>query len=214
MTVPEMKAFVGLLILMGIETLPRLEMYWQVKHPLIATVGMSSIMSRIRFEQMYQFLRLADSSQQIPAGQPGHDKLFKVRNLLDLVLPKFESEYVRHESVTTDEAMLPFKGRLGFKQYIKNKPTKWGIKYLVLSDATNGYVYRMQIYTGKHADADSSVGLCSRVVLDLISGLEREGFHLYTDNYCTSPILYQSLYEKGINACGTMRPNRRGFHQS
>ena len=79
-----MKAFVGMLILMDIVKLP---MYWQVKHPLIATEGMSSIVSRITFEQIYRFLYLADSSQQIPAGQPGHDKLFKVRNLIDLVLP-------------------------------------------------------------------------------------------------------------------------------
>ena len=45
--------------------------------------------------------------------------------------------------------MIPFKGRLSFKQYIKNKPVKWWMKAFVLSDATNGYVYRMQIYTGK-----------------------------------------------------------------
>ena len=62
-------------------------------------------------------------------------------------------------------------------------------------------------YTGKNA----SVGLCSHVVLDLMSGLEREGFDLYTDNYYSSPILYPSLYEKGINVCGTMRPNHRGL---
>ena len=31
------KSFVGLLILMGIVRLPRLEMYWQVKHPIIAS---------------------------------------------------------------------------------------------------------------------------------------------------------------------------------
>lgn len=36
---------------------------------------------------------------------------------------------------------------------------------------------------GKNADADSSVGLCSRVVLDLILGPESDGFDLYTDNY-------------------------------
>ena len=118
-----MKAFLGIHILMGIVKLPRLDMYWQVKYPLIATEGMSSITSRIQFEQIYRFLHLGDSSQQVPAGQPGHDKLFKVRNLLNLVLPKFESEYVMYESVTIDEAMIPFKGRLGFKQYIKNKPS-------------------------------------------------------------------------------------------
>ena len=31
-TVPEIKAFVGMLILMGIMDLPRLEMYWQTQH--------------------------------------------------------------------------------------------------------------------------------------------------------------------------------------
>ena len=63
-------------------------------------------------------------------------------NQLDLVLPKFQLEYVMYESVTTDEVTIPFKGRLSFKQYIKNKPNKRGIKAFVLSDATNRYVYR------------------------------------------------------------------------
>ena len=37
-----------------------------------------------------------------------------------------------------DEAMIPFKGRLSIKQYMKDKPTKWGIKVFVLADARNG----------------------------------------------------------------------------
>ena len=57
--------------------------------------------------------------------------------------------------------MIKFKGRLGFKQYIKNKPTKRDIKVFVLSDATTGYVKRFQIYTGaaiavdEHTSADN-----------------------------------------------------------
>ena len=42
-TVPELKAFLGMLILMGILELLRLEMYWQTKYRLIATSGISSI---------------------------------------------------------------------------------------------------------------------------------------------------------------------------
>ena len=44
--------------------------------------------------------------------------------------------------LTIDEAMIKFKGRLGLKQFIKNKPTKWGIIVFVLSGATTGYVKR------------------------------------------------------------------------
>ena len=51
--------------------------------------------------------------------------------------------------------MIPFKGRLGFKQYMEDKPTKWGVKVFTLRDATNGYVYRLQVYTGKQLNSSS-----------------------------------------------------------
>ena len=92
---------------------------------------------------------------------------------------------------------------------MKAKPIKWGIKVFVLADATNGYIRTFQIYTGRSLeDGSSSVGLCTKVVLDHMSGLEGSGLHLYTDNYYTSPSLYLHLYNHGINACGTAHPNR------
>ena len=33
------------------------------------------------------------------------------------------------------------------------------------------------------------------------------------DNYYSSPSLFLSLYRKGVNACGTVRPNRKYFPQ-
>ena len=85
-----------------------------------------------------------------------------------------------HQECTIDEAMIPFKDRLGFKQYMRNKPTKWGIKVFVLADATNGYVRNLQVYTGKSIENDglASVGLCSRVVLDLMFDLHHSRLHL------------------------------------
>ena len=123
-TVEELKAFVGLLILMGIVRLPRLELYWSTSFPLIRTPGISSIMPLMRFEQLWRFLHLTDNNNKIPYGQIGHDKLFKVRKLLDLLCPLFESEFEMYQSCAIDEAMIPFKGRLKFKQYMKDKPTK------------------------------------------------------------------------------------------
>ena len=212
-TVSEMKAFFGILIIMGVVHLPRLEMYWQKQHSLIQVPEIPKIMPFVRFEQIWRFLHLCDSSQQIPAGQPGHDRLFKVRALLDLLTPSFKRNYQPHKEISVDEAMIPFKGRLAFIQYMKAKPVKWGIKVFVLADAHNGYTYRLQIYTGKQVDetASASLGLCSRVVLDLINGMEDDGHTLFTDNYYTSPELYLHLYNSGVNACGTVRTNRRSF---
>ena len=179
----EMRAFFGMLIYMGVCRLPRLGLYWTTKFPLDVH-GVADVMSINDFQQLFRCLHLADNSAQIPVGQPGHDRLFKVRGLLDLLIPKFESEYHIHQECTIDEAMIPIKGRLAFKQYMKAKPTKWGIKVFVLADATNGYIRTFQIYTGKSLeDGNSSVGLCTKVVLDLMSGLKGSGLHLYTDNY-------------------------------
>ena len=55
----------------------------------------------------------------------------------------------------------------------------------------------------------TDVGLCTKVVLDLMEGLGNTGLQLYTDNFYTSPLLYYRLYKHyGINACATVHPNR------
>ena len=208
-TVEEVKAFVGMQILMGICKLPHITMYWSKHHFL--TPSLCSIMTLTRFKQIWRYMHLNDSTNFVPHGQPGWDPLFKLRMLLDLVTPRLESEYNVHEQLTVDEAMIPFKGRLGFKQYMKDKPMKWGIKVFVLVDAKNGYVYRMQIYTGKNYSLDSDVGLCSRVVLELLDGLEHTGPRVFMDNYYISPWLFLKLYDNGVNACGTARKSRKYF---
>lgn len=210
-TKEEIKAFVGMLMVMGICRLPRIEKYWSTSHPLF-TPQLREVMPLVRFQQIYRYLHLADSSAQVPYGQPGYDPLFKVRKYLDLVTPKLESEYNLHEHLSVDEAMIPFKGRLGFKQYMKDKPTKWGIKVFVLSDATNGYVYRLQVYTGKNSELSCiEQGLSTRVVLELVKGIESIQHKLYMDNYYTSPHLFLTLYDKNIGACGTIRTNRKYY---
>ena len=108
--------------------------------------------------------------------------------------------------------MIPFKGRLSFKQYMKDKPMKYGIKVFVLADGKYGYIKRIQIYTGKNFSlSKNELGLSTKVVLDLVKGLESSHHKLYVDNYYTSPILFLKLYQSGINACGTARTNRKHF---
>ncbi len=58
------------------------------------------------------------------------------------------------------------------------------IKVFVLSDVPTGYVKRMQVYTGQGLDNGvSGVGLCTKVVLDLMKGFDHMGVQLYTDNF-------------------------------
>ena len=66
---------------------------------------------------------------------------------------------------------------------------------------------------GIESRGGNDIGLCTKVVLHLMEEFEGSGLHLYTDNYYTSPTLYQHLYKHGINACGTCSSSRRGFHK-
>ena len=92
-------------------------------------------MSRVRFQQLFRgFFHLTDIGLQVTSiHQP--DQLFKVCKFLDLITPNFEQEYIPHKRVTIDEVMIPFKGWLSFKQYMKDKPVKSGIKMFVLTDS-------------------------------------------------------------------------------
>ncbi len=108
--------------------------------------------------------------------------------------------------------MIPFKGRLSFKQYMKDKPVKHGINVFVLADGKHGYIKRLQIYTGKNSVlSQSELGLSTKVVLDLMAGLGNRHHKLYVANYYTSPLLFLTLYLSGTNACGTARTNRKSY---
>ena len=59
----------------------------------------------------------------------------------------------------------------------------------------------------------SSLGLAHRVVLDLLDDdrLKNKGYHVYMDNFYTSPALLRDLRDEGFEACGTIRSNRVGI---
>ena len=107
-------------------------------------------MKRDRFSLLMRFLHLNDSSQYKKKGEPGHDPLYKVRPFLTPLVDHFQSSYTLHREVSVDESMIGFKGRLGFIQYMPKKPTKWGMKAFVLSDAQTGYMYNWHLYTGMY----------------------------------------------------------------
>ena len=211
-TVDEMKTFIRLTILMGVLSLPETNMYWQKTHWLVETPGFSATMSRDRYKIILRYLHVCDERQFIPKGQPGHDKLYKVRPFLDMLLPKYCQQYDLQEQISVDEAMVPWRGRLGFHQFIANKPVRFGIKIWQLSDSNTGYVYKQQIYCGANGEnGKPEKGFARRVVKQLCNGLEKTYRRLFTDNFYTSVELYQELFELGIYACGTVRANRKNF---
>lgn len=109
--------------------------------------------------------------------------------------------------------MVATKARIALKQYIKNKPTRWGIKLFVLSDNT-GYTVDFHIYTEKSGKATGKE-LSFDAVMSLVSkNFLGSGYQIYCDNFYTSPTLFHHLHSLGFGACGTFQDTRIGVPKS
>ncbi|GIY46632.1 piggyBac transposable element-derived protein 4 [Caerostris darwini] len=106
--------------------------------------------------------------------------------------------------------MVKFKGRSTMKQYMPGKPVKRGYKIWARSDASNGYLYQFEVYTGKKNDSAISEGLGNRVIINLTNDLHSTSPLLVVfDNFFTSVPLMETLFSKNIYAIGTIRTGRK-----
>ena len=92
--------------------------------------------------------------------------------------------WMPHEFVSVDERMVANKGRYSFRQYIRDKPTKWGIKLWVLVDSITGYTCNFEVYLGRKEK--SQFGLGYDAVMKLCKHLFGMGYKLFVDNFYTS----------------------------
>ena len=81
--VPEMKAFIAILLFMVYVKFPSYQDYWTTE-PLMEMPGFCSIMSRNRFNAIMQFLHITNNEDALAANDPNYDKLYKIRPLTDL----------------------------------------------------------------------------------------------------------------------------------
>jgi len=201
----ELTAFLGMLIAMGIHGLPRFRMFWSTD-PLFRVQPVADVMTRQRFMKLLGNLHINDNNKAVPRGDPAYDRLHKIRPLLTELNANFQKQAVASSSQSIDEAMIRFKGRSCFRQYMPMKPIKRGYKVWVRADAKTGYMYQFQLYTGK--DDGDGTGLASRVVKQLTNSLMNTSTHVAFDNFFSSVKLLKELHANNIFATGTVRSNR------
>lgn len=210
-TIPEMKRFLALFLLMGLVVKPEIAMYWS-KSPLVSTPIFSSSMPRDRFCAILTFLHF--SNNEDPDEE---DKLRKLRPLLDIMEESFMTVYTPNKQISIDEELVAWRGRLQFRQFIPSKRARFGVlevKIFALCESS-GYMCRFVVYVGKDTAYPPAivqqVGKCGAVVAKLLEPYEDKGYHLYLDNWYTSIELATYLRSKGTMMCGTIKKNRRGL---
>ena len=209
-TVDEFKAWVAMILNMGIVQKPTIHLYWRTTST-IQTPFFPSIMSRDRFLQIMRYLHFTDNQEEVrDKNSPDYDKLFKIRKLIDLLLPRLSEVYNPERNLAIDETLVKFKGKIYFRQFIPIKPGRFGIKCFTLAESSSGYVLVSKIYTGKEQGVQQK-DLGRRVVMDLMEKFLDKGYVLFMDNYYSSVPLFQELSSRGTLACGTVRSNRKGL---
>jgi hypothetical protein len=196
----ELYCFIGLLIYMGIDPLPQLPMYWS---SLYSHSFVTATISRDRFQQLLRSFHVSTLAQQ----QQNNDRLKKVRWFTQRLQQLFSTHYLPSQKLTVDEAMVSFKGRSQIKQYIPQKPTKWGYKIWCL--VSSNYLLAFEIYEGKTSSVERNLG--SDVVLRLTSPYQHNNHIIFLDRYFTSATLLDELLVRGIRSCGTVRKDRLGL---
>ncbi|XP_060085361.1 piggyBac transposable element-derived protein 4-like, partial [Ylistrum balloti] len=178
--------------------------------PAATAKGFTTLMSRDRFLNILAYFHAADNDLEPPRESPNYDPTYKFSKLARLLIRNWQRYYCPHREMSTDETLIPFKGRTKFIQYIPSKPHKWGLKVWTLAESKTGYMYNWEMYTGKQAATNDARGIAHRVVINICSPIVDKGYHLYYDNYFSSPALFRELCDKQIGACGTLRTNRVG----
>uniref|UniRef100_A0A3P8SVH4 PiggyBac transposable element-derived protein domain-containing protein n=1 Tax=Amphiprion percula TaxID=161767 RepID=A0A3P8SVH4_AMPPE len=199
----EMRAYIGILILAGV---------YHSRHE--ATCGMwndktgraifRATMPLYRYTQISSNIRFDDKLTRL--GRFRDDKLAAFRVLWEKWFARLPLLFNPGVDVCVDEQLVGFKGRCGFRQYMPNKPAKYGIKIWVTCDVATSYAWRMQIYTGKPHSSSQEVNQGMRVTLQLTEGLQ--GHTVTCDNFFTSFALAEDLLRRKLVLVGTIRRNK------
>lgn len=202
-TLVELKQFFSIIILMGIVHLPQMNLYWS-KDTVFHNQFISKIMTRDRFLLILKCLHFSNSLEDT-----GEDKLFKLRPILVPIIESFQKYIDPGQNLIIDESMIHWRGRLKFRQYIKNKRHKYGIKMYKLCSA-NGYILNLRIYTGKGQDYDNT-GHAGFIIKNLMEPYYDRGRILFCDNFYTNVQIGEFLAQKNTKICGTYRNNRKCY---
>ncbi|XP_060803721.1 piggyBac transposable element-derived protein 3-like [Amyelois transitella] len=202
-----MKAFLGMNFVMSYHVLPTIRNYWSTDEDM-SVPFVANVMPRTKFEQIRQNLHFSDNDN----NRQSNDRAYKIRPVMQHFNLCFQAAMNNSKRQSIDEHMIKFKGHNIMKQYIKNKPIKWGFKMWCRAESSTGYLYQFDLYTGKKTNTE--VGLGESVVLNLSEQLKGLGCEVYFDIFFNSPALQHKLMIQNTKACGTVRTNRKNVPKS
>ena len=121
----ETRAFIGIILYMGVIKLPIRRMYRNSK---TRVDFIASSVSINRFDEIISVLHFNDNNNLPDRNSPLYNKCFKIQPLIDHFREKFSLIVNFETSMSVDEQIVPFKGSHSLKRYFPKKAKKWEYK--------------------------------------------------------------------------------------
>ena len=103
----------------------------------------TATMSRTRFSQILKYLRF--DNPETREERKADDKLAAFRDVWELFLVQLPIMYIPGTDLCVDEQLVAYRGHCGFRQYIPDKPAKYGIKIWWNCDGLMSYPLKGQV---------------------------------------------------------------------
>lgn len=203
-TLEELKIFIGLVLHIGSIRMNRLQDYPN-KHRLYNLPAFKEYMSRDRFMVVLRCLHF--NTNPLPGQEKPANRLYKISPIIDYFNSRMSDIYYPGKELSLDESMVLWRGRLVFRQYIKNKRRKYAVKLYLLTEP-DGIVLKFAVYTGTLDDYGGK-GHAANVVMHLLDQKLDVGHSVYMDNYYNSYERATKSLSRKTYCTGTIRVDRR-----
>lgn len=205
----DIKCFLGILILSGYDVKPGKRYYWDSEDDM-ANFLVKSAMRRDRFFEIAKYIHCANNNDIDMT-----DKYYKIRPLMKKIKENFMKNFVPVREMNYDESMVKYFGHHGCKQFIRNKPIRFGYKVWCIN-TTDGYLANFEFYQGKDknisVDTDKYFGKPTAPFFKLLSefpeGKKKLNYQFFFDNLFTNQNLLNFCRANCYNGTGTMRVDR------
>ena len=150
----------------------------------------------------------------IPELGDTYSRSAKIEPIHSYLVERWQSLLTLEGEVSVDEALLLWKGRLSWKQYIKTKQTRFDMKTFVFADASSGYIWNSIIYTGDDTLIDEGNKYqyqATTIVMTLMKKVLDEGRCFYMENWYSSMELLDELRKRSTDVIDMVRKDRKGF---
>lgn len=208
----EFKAFISVILNMGLIRKSSINEYWNTKFPSQSTPWFRRLFSRNRYQLLLKFLHLVDNRKIAPRNSENYDPTARFKPIVDHLNMTSKRYYTPSQNLSIDESLIGTKARTSMRQYIPTKHSKFGIKFWMLTEAATGYLYHCTVYRGKRYDqTPAGVYHGSHVVQTLMraANLLNKWYHIFCDSFFTSVSLVKQLLDVRTYLTGTIRSNRK-----